>query len=276
MITPDSSPERPVPRPPIPACAYFGEDAEQTAFDVAVVTPTVGRPALADAIESVFRQDFRGRIQILVGFDIGGAIPDFLWPLMRRRPPNVSVLMLHLPYSTSMRHGGLHRPSDGGALRTILSYMANSRHIAYLDDDNRWRPPHLRLLRQAVEGKAYAFAPRLLIDGESGKSLGLDVWDSVGPGKGRHAARGGFVDPNCLMIDKLAVGAMLGRWAELAEDAKALDAADQWLFKGLSDLPFGSTDEATVEYRIRPTNVLRRLADAANAANAPSPSAPRP
>jgi hypothetical protein len=110
---------------------------------------------------------------------------------------------------------------------------------------------------------------RLLIDSESGTCLGPDVWDSVGPERGRLAAQGGFVDPNCLMIDKLAVGANLGRWAEVG-DGKILDA-DRWFFKGLMGLPFGSTDEATVEYKVRPTNILRLLANEANAANATSP-----
>jgi len=266
MTTSDFSPER-APRPPIPACAYFGEQDEQRPFDVAVVTPTVGRPALGDAIESVFQQDFQGRIQMLVGFDIGGEIPDFLWPVMRRRPPNVSVLLLHLPYSTFRRHGGLHAPADGGSLRTILSYMANSRRVAYLDDDNRWAPAHLRLLLQAIEGKAYAFAPRLLVGAENGEPLGPDIWDSMGPGHGRLASEGGFVDPNCLMVDKLAVGPRIGFWSETV-DGNPRDSADREFFKSIRDLPYGAVSQATVEYRVRFDNILRRFADA-RAAGAP-------
>jgi len=200
-----------------------------------------------------------GRIQVLVGFDIGGALPDFLYPILERRPSNVSVVMLHLPYSTAMRHGGPHVAADGGALRTILSYMANSRYVAYLDDDNRWTPRHLRLLRQAIAGRAYAFAPRMLIDEESGRRIGQDIWDSVGPGKGRMAADGGFVDPNCLVVDKIAVGDVLGRWAQAINVGNRI-SSDRWFFTGISKMSFGTVDEPTVEYKIRSTNVLQRFA----------------
>jgi hypothetical protein len=38
----------------------------QTPFDVAVVIPTVLRPTLLRAVRSIFRQDLKGRIQILI------------------------------------------------------------------------------------------------------------------------------------------------------------------------------------------------------------------
>jgi glycosyltransferase involved in cell wall biosynthesis len=244
-----------------PVCTYFGDGDQQKVFHVSVVIPTIGRPALGDALECVFKQDIPGRIQVLVGFDIGGSVPEFLEPILERRPSNVSVVLLHLPYSTARRHGGPHMAPDGGALRTILSYMANSRYVAYLDDDNRWKPSHLRLLFHAIQGKAYAFAPRMLIDEDTGAVIGRDVWDSVGPNKGRMADRGGFVDPSSLMVDKLAVGTHLGRWSEATVVVEGrYVASDRWFFDGINQMPFGEIDEATVEYKVRSTNVLHRLA----------------
>ncbi len=43
-------------------------------YDVAVVIPTIGRPVLERAVQSVFRQDFPGTIQILIG--VGNPIGD--------------------------------------------------------------------------------------------------------------------------------------------------------------------------------------------------------
>jgi hypothetical protein len=148
---------------------------------------------------------------------------------------------------------------DGGALRTILSYMANSRYVAYLDDDNHWTPSHLRLLRSAIDRKAYAFSHRMLTDELSGEPVALDVWDSVGPNAGRFAEVGGFVDPSCLMVDKLALGPAIGRWAETASGAVE-PSADSWFFRGLSGMPFGDTGQVSVHYAVRETNVLRTIA----------------
>ena len=117
--------------------SWFGGAGDpQIPYDVAVVTPSVLRPSLLRALASVFAQDLKGRIQVLVGVDAPTPAPAALLELLAQRPANVDVLMLTLPYSTSIRHGGVHRATDGGALRTILTFMANARHVAYLDDDN--------------------------------------------------------------------------------------------------------------------------------------------
>ena len=51
--------------------SYVGQSvgALQTPFDFAVVMPSILRPTIADAIASVFAQDFPGRVQLLIGVD---------------------------------------------------------------------------------------------------------------------------------------------------------------------------------------------------------------
>ena len=170
--------------------SWFGGDGDpQAPCDAAVVIPTVLRPALLTSLESVFRQDLDGRIQVLIGVDAPSPAPPALLELIARRPANVSVLLLTLPYSTSIRHGGVHRATDGGSLRSILTFMAASRHVAYLDDDNAWERDHLSSLRAAIAGKAWAYSLRMLVDEASGEELGIDRWDSVGPGRGRACSR---------------------------------------------------------------------------------------
>ena len=120
-------------------------------------------------------------------------------------------MLLQLPWSTSLRHGGVHGASDSGSLRATLSFMANSRAVAYLDDDNIMLPDHLRLLHEALQGKAWAWSQRMLVDERDDRDLAVDRWDSVGPGRGRMASQGGFVDTNCLMLDKVICAPVLGR-----------------------------------------------------------------
>lgn len=240
---------------------YPDGSAAQTPVDVAVAIPTLLRPCIADALRSVYAQEGIGRIQILVGADLPAPCPDELQAALAERPANVSVLLLTLPYSTSVRHGGVHHAMDGGALRSILSFIANSRYVAYLDDDNSWSPHHLAGLRRAIEGKVWAYSLRMLIDADTGEKLAVDRWDSVGVDRGRFAAQGGFVDTNCLMIDKVLAARALGRWSEAGTGRPGL-TADRNFFAAIRQAPHGRVDEATVSYGVRPTNILRKfLAD---------------
>jgi hypothetical protein len=133
--------------------------ARQAPFDVAVVIPTVLRPSLARAVESIYRQQFPGRIQVLIGVDKPLGDYSLLDDLRRDCPDHCDLMVFDPGYSTSARNGGLYPGGCGGALRTILSYAANSRAIAYLDDDNWFHPDHLRTLfdlrtdESAIDGR---------------------------------------------------------------------------------------------------------------------------
>jgi hypothetical protein len=108
----------------------------QKPADFAVVMPTVLQPTITDAIQSVFNQRFDGTIQLLIGIDTGNYELARVEQLCRSVPDRRSVFLFYPGYSTSRRYGGLHPGRDGGSLRTVLSYLANSRYVAYLDDDN--------------------------------------------------------------------------------------------------------------------------------------------
>lgn len=237
---------------PVSIGMYYPDAGDpQVPAKVAVVTPTVLRPHVVRALESIYAQRDAGRIQVMLGVDKALDSPEPLNAALERRPDNVSVVVLQMPFSTGKRHGGIHPSFDGGGLRSTLSYMANARHIAYLDDDNAWEPDHLSSLLAVVKNKYWAHSLRMLIDEETGEELGVDVWDSVGVDRGRFAAQGGMVDPNCLLVDKVAAGRPLGRWCE----GPGWEG-DRKLFEGIKDLPHGRTELATVRYGIRPVNVL--------------------
>lgn len=190
---PPASP--PPPRPPL--LRQFGP--ERGGFDIAVVMPTLLRPTIAEALRSVFAQDFPGTVQTLIGIDVPRGRLAAVEDACRDRPANHSVLLVDPGYSTSVRHGGLHPAWDGGVLRVVLSYLAASRHVAYLDDDNWWAPGHLAALRAALEGHDFAWARRRAVD-------------RLSRAPGAEMPFDGFIDPNCLAIDKLACEAVLRWW----------------------------------------------------------------
>jgi hypothetical protein len=229
-------------------------DAQRPA-DVAVMMPTIVRPVIARALRSIFDQRFEGRIQIVVGVDVQQGDGAPLLSAIAERPPHVSVLVVHLPWSTSSRHGGVHVTQDGGALKSILAFSANARLLAQLDDDNEWLPDHLALLTRAIEGNVWAYAQRLLVDEDTGRVLGPDIWDSVGPGAGRFMGTGGFVDPNCLMIDKVALTRALSLYSDTLDRKPGL-TSDRLLFSGIAKQSHGRVDRFTVRYYIRRTNMM--------------------
>jgi len=234
-----------------PTWQCFGTDNDlQHPFEVAVVMPTVGRDTILDAVDSVYAQRGVSRIQLLIGVDV--AQGDFmrLQELLEAAPTHVTPCLFSPGYSTSSRHAGLHPAHDGGTLRTVLSYLANARHVAYLDDDNWWAPNHLRSMLDAIRGRDWAFALRWFVHPESRQPVCVDDWESVGPDRGDYAPRfGGWVDPNCLMIDKLACEPVLRWWdVPLPGDQSQL-SSDRHVFDWLrrKGAP-GETGQPTVYY----------------------------
>lgn len=185
----------------------------QQPFDVAVITTTTIRPSLKRAIESVFHQDYQGRIQILLGIDKHNSDKRVIKELEQACPDNMALTVIDLGYSTAARNGGLYSSFSGGAMRTMLSYAANSRYITYLDDDNWMASYHIADLMQAVAGNKWAFTLRWLVDKHSQEIICIDDFVSAGPQKGVFAkAFGGFVDTNCLVMDKLHFHNILPLW----------------------------------------------------------------
>ena len=165
----------------------------QEPMDAAVVIPTVLRPSLTQALHGIFAQKFPGRIHILIGIDTISGDLALIDAACAARPPNCAVQVFWPGYSTSVRNGGLTPPGDGGALRSVLTWLANSPYVAYLDDDNWWAPEHLSQLRRALEDAEWAFALRWFVHPETRRPVCVDVWESVGPGQGSFKdSFGGF------------------------------------------------------------------------------------
>lgn len=229
-------------------------DDSQRPYDVAVIMPSIVRPTIEKALHSIFAQDFSGRIQVLIGIDQPLGDLSVIEDVCRARPSNCTLSVFFPGYSTSVRHGGLHPDRAGGVLRCVLTYLANSRFVAYLDDDNWWAPEHLRHLLKAVEGKQWAYALRWFVHPVSRRPICIDAWESLGPNRGCFATRfGGWVDPNCLMYDKLTCEPVTRWWTiPLPGDAKAM-SSDRHVFHWLKNTyTYGETGTASVFYQLDP------------------------
>jgi hypothetical protein len=227
----------------------------QQPADVAVVIPSILRSTLVDAVQSVFRQNVAGRIHLLIGVDAPAGNMDLLDEACADRPANTVVQIICPGYSTSERHGGVTPSHFGGSLRCLLSLLANSCFIAYLDDDNWLLPDHLRTLRDAAEKAAWAWSLRWFVHPETATPICIDTWESVGPGRGVFAEKlDGFVDTNCLMLDKRRCeSALLGWNAKLPGNEKGA-GEDRVVFETLRHLPNVGTGLATACYRIDPAD----------------------
>ena len=249
-----------------------GTDDRQTPFDAAVVIPTVLRPSLAEAVQSVFAQDLPGRVQILIGIDTALGDRALLDSLAAECPARMAVFLFDPGYSTSVRHGGLHANRFGGALRTILSFAANSRHIAYLDDDNRFAPDHLSSLLEAVQNHDWAHSLRWMVDPDTGQPMYVDATESVGIGAGIWGqTQGGFVDTNCLMVNKLACLPVFHLWSH--GPLPNGGGEDRLMFKALSQSLRGrNSGRASVYYLTHPDDPMHkhRIAQALRAGYIPA------
>lgn len=240
----------------------FGSDPDpQVPYDFAVVMPTVGRAEILDAVRSVYAQQQVGRVQILIGVDRPQDDFGGLLELLVQAPANVTPCLFYPGYSTSVRHGGLHPARDGGTLRSILTYLANARLVAYLDDDNWWAPEHLSTLGSAIEGHPWAYSLRWFMHPRTRERLWIDEWESVGPDRGDYKERfGGFVDPNCLLIDKMRCESAIRWWSiPLAGDSKAM-SADRHVFHQLRKIGVpGATGRPTAYYMMQESDSMHAI-----------------
>jgi len=186
----------------------------QQKAEAAVAIVTALRPTLLRAVRSVFRQDLAGRIHLLIGIDVPDGDAGMLETLRQECPAQVTLTILDLGYSTAQLHGGFYPSAAGGALRTILGYAANSRYIAYLDDDDWWARDHLSSLCAAIPGRVWAHSRRWMVDGATAWPICRDEWDSIGVGRGKSVQLfGGFACPSTLMIEKEAAHPILPLWS---------------------------------------------------------------
>lgn len=225
--------------------------------DIAIIICTVCRKSLLRAVGSIFAQNYIGPIQILIGVDkdLYGYEADFQRAIINECPPHIQINWINLGYSTSVRHGGVHNCFYGGSLRTSLSFLANSKYVMYLDDDDWLAPDHCKDILKAIQGKKWAFSYSIYADGNESKGICIDLLESVGVKQGIYSERfGGFVRPSGLAIDKMQLDYLLHLWS--SSPFPTGDGEDRLIFDHLKNLEHGCTNKASVYYSLDPKDSM--------------------
>ena len=144
---------------------------------VTTIVPTFRRPEqLLTAVRSALAQDVRDHVVIVV--DDGAGLPAL--------PDDERLVAVSLRRNTRVL----------GLVRNVGIALARSPYIAFLDDDNEWRPDHLRHAVGALRAGAavvYTAVERTHPDGEA-----LDVL-SV-PFDRRLMSETAYVDANSVVV----------------------------------------------------------------------------
>ena len=240
---------QPLPTPDRIYLEYYtqGFSGENQLPLVSVIMPTYNRPKeLAQALHSVARQTYPN-IEVVVVNDAGQDVSD----IVQSSPKNIQVNLVQ------------HSANQGaGAARNTGLQAARGKYIAFLDDDDLYRPEHLAALVAELEFNprviaTYSDGLRILVESTSQKPKVLEkkvVYSE--PFSRELMLAQNFIPINCLVVRKDAVNASGGF-------NNAFPALEDWewlirlSFLGdFSHLPF-VTNEYHVKAREKSRNILR-------------------
>ncbi len=224
---------------------------------LAVVIPTVGRNSLVRAARSVFQQKISLKIHLLIGVDVdlGRQVNTLRDQIEREKPSNFTLTWLDVGYSTSRRHGGQHACNFGGAIRSVLTFLADARYVMYLDDDDWLHEEHAKDILKAIQDVSWAHSLCFYANSDTCEILEVDELESVGVYKGIYANKfGGFVRPSGLTIDKLKLLHLTHLWSCSAFPTG--DGEDRLMFSALMSQPHRSTNRATVFHSLDPRDSM--------------------
>jgi len=119
---------------------------------VIVITPTIGSPKLADAVESVANQTYKNLKHLIVvdGTEYFNSAIDNI-PFGK----DTNIQILPLPYNTGANGFYGHRIYAG------VPHLLNADYIFYLDEDNWYDPDHVASLVEVLDrGNDFAHSLR--------------------------------------------------------------------------------------------------------------------
>lgn len=195
---------------------------------VTTIIPTYKRPEqLREAVQSALDQTVRDHRVIVV--DDGAGLP----PL----PEDPRLTAVSLARNCAVL----------GVVRNVGIRLADSRYLAFLDDDNTWEPEHLAVALAALEADpglagVYTALRRVLPDG-----TGHDVLSE--PFDRRTARERAYLDANAFV----ARGTVRLRFSRLRRDRGVLPRED-WatLYRYARRHRIAHVPEPTVRYLVNP------------------------
>jgi hypothetical protein len=159
---------------------------------VTIITPTLGLPVLARALQSVQQQDYPWLEHYVVGD--GPEATDRVASLLPSTPLH-PLRLLTLPVNVG---GGGY---CGHRAYAAVPYLVEGRYICFLDEDNWFEPNHVSSLMARItrEGLAWAYSLRNIVD-RDGRFLMRDDCQSLGRYPTWNNANIHLVDTNCYML----------------------------------------------------------------------------
>lgn len=161
-------------------------------YDVCVVTPTIGTRYLEQAVACVQAQSYANITHlIMVDGPTGAQEAQRVAALAQKR----AIKTLILPDNTGA--GGY----NGHRLYGAAAFLVETPFVAFLDEDNYFRPDHIEALMEQVErsGAEWAYALRTIVSDDAVSPLrddceSLGSWPSW---QGQH-----HIDMNCYLLSR--------------------------------------------------------------------------
>jgi cellulose synthase/poly-beta-1,6-N-acetylglucosamine synthase-like glycosyltransferase len=180
---------------------------------ISVITPTWQRHSdlLNRCIPSVLAQDYPDTEHIIVS---DGDEPGLYPALLERYGAEIAAGRIR--YGTMHDHDPSRRWGHRARLAGIE--MARADVIAWLDDDNSWRPHHLTVLAAALEANPAAGFAYSQIQVNS---------SVVGDGQPRH----GQIDTSVMICRTSALAA--ATWRDDGQQTVDWDLAERWIAAGV-------------------------------------------
>lgn len=210
---------------------------------VATIIPTCRRPdTLVQAVRSALSQSVSDHVVLVV--DDGAGLPDL--------PEDDRLVAVSLSRNTAR----------AGVVRNVGIALTRSTYLAFLDDDNEWRPEHLAVALDALGHGAdlvYTALERVHPDGTR-----LDVLSH--PFDRREFSEESFVDTNSIVVRR-ACGV---RFSRLRRTRETLPKEDWELVWRLSRrIRTRHVPEVTVRYVVNPGSYYTKWKPDATAPSAP-------
>ncbi len=212
---------------------------------VSVIMPTFNRPKeLAAALESIANQTYP-EIEVIVINDGGKDVA----PVLQRFEKKLSI-----KYKRQEKNEG------AGSARNVGMVMAKGKYIAFLDDDDIYRPEHLFTLVAELETNssivaAYSDALQSVVeqDGDKAKILAKDVYFSVDFSSELLLVRN-YIPNLCLAFrrEALELAGLFNTQMSALEDW-------EWLIRLSKVGPFSHIPVVTAEYVVRQGTKSRNI-----------------
>lgn len=170
---------------------------------VIVITPTIGKPLLKMAIDSVANQTYKN-VKHLVVID-GHSYEEQAGSILNGCSKG-NLIRLVLPFNTGQKNFYGHR------VYAACSYLVNEDLVFFLDEDNWYELNHIETLVEVITSKKleWAYSLRKIFD-HTGKFVTVDNCESLGVWPS-YSRLPNLVDTSCYAIKREILVTVAHAW----------------------------------------------------------------